>query len=40
MAAYSRWLDNAPGAARAWLATATLAPELRARLGEAGSPNR
>jgi hypothetical protein len=40
MAAYARWLDNAPAAARAWLATATIAPELRARLGEAGSPNR
>jgi hypothetical protein len=39
-AAYARWLDNAPAAARAWLATATLAPELRARLGEAGSPTR
>jgi hypothetical protein len=40
MAAYSRWLDNEPAAARAWLATATIAPELRARLGEARSPNR
>lgn len=33
-AAYSRWEGNAPVAARSWLATASLSPELKARLGE------
>ncbi len=32
-AAYVRWLDNAPTQARAWLTTAPLSPELKARLG-------
>ncbi len=39
-AAYSRWLDNAPAAARAWLATANLSPELRGRLGSVSSAGR
>ena len=37
-AAYTRWLDNTPAAARAWLATAPLAPELTARLGASPTP--
>lgn len=31
-AAYQRWVQNAPAAAQAWLSTATLTPELKARL--------
>jgi hypothetical protein len=40
MAAYSRWLDNAPAAARAWLATANLSPEIKAKLGNPALPRR
>ena len=40
MAAYARWLDNAPAAARAWLATANLAPEIKAKLGNPAQPRR
>jgi hypothetical protein len=32
MAAFARWMDNAPDAARAWLASTALTPEMRARL--------
>lgn len=32
-AAFTRWVGNAPAAARTWLATADLPPELKARLG-------
>ena len=32
-AAFRRWSDNAPAAARAWLATADLPSALKARLG-------
>jgi hypothetical protein len=32
VAAYTRWLDNAPAAAQAWLQTANLAPQTKARL--------
>ena len=39
-AAYTRWLDNAPAAARTWLATANLAPELKGRLGAVSSAGR
>jgi len=39
-AAYTRWHDNAPAAARAWLATANLAPELKSRLGAVSSAGR
>lgn len=31
-AAYSRWLANAPAAAKAWLAEANLSPDMKARL--------
>jgi hypothetical protein len=34
-AAYLRWLDNTPAAARDWLATAILAPDLKTRLSAA-----
>jgi len=39
-AAYARWLDNAPAAARAWLATANLAPEIKGKLGAVSSTGR
>lgn len=39
-AAYARWLDNAPAAARAWLATANLSPEIKAKLGNPALPRR
>lgn len=37
-AAYARWLDNAPAAARAWLATANLSSALKAKLLESPPP--
>ena len=37
-AAFTRWLDNSPDAARAWIAAANLSPETKARL--ASGPRR
>jgi hypothetical protein len=38
VSAYLRWLDNAPVAAKAWLATASLPDEMKTRLLKEPSP--